>query len=290
MRKESIKLLDDHPDQIFFVLILILGALLITLLKSFAINAFIPVLISISLIVAYCYISYSYQRFTLPPERVGDNAYYLGFLFTLISLSNALYHYADSENASKLIADFGVALGSTITGVVARTVFHQLRLDIEQIEMGVRESLTESAMNARAQIENLNQEVALMIVELNQTVSGIVKQTSELSLTLANNNDLMISKLVGLSKGISTEVESLEQGVRASLRGFPIKLENELSSLTNRIKAIEISSDAFIQMNKNIINLNNSIELLILNHEKLNANKSISYSSLLGLYLKSKIK
>lgn len=290
MRTESIKLLDDHPDQIFFVSILILGALIITLLKSFAITAFVPVFFSISLIVAYCYVSHSFQRFTLPPERIGDNAYYLGFLFTLISLSNALYHYADSQNASKLIADFGVALGSTITGVVARTVFHQLRLDVEQIEFGVRESLTESAMNARAQIENLNQEVTLMVQELNQTVSGIVMQTSELSIALAKNNELMLRNLDDVTKEIAKEADALQEGVRTSLRSFPIKLDTEFTSLTKKINAIEIPSDAFTHMNNHILNLNKSLEELISNHEKFNNNQSISYASLLGLYLKSKIR
>lgn len=290
MRTESIKLLDDHPDQIFFVSILVLGALVITILKSFAITAFVPVFFSISLIVTYCYVSHSFQRFTLPPERIGDNAYYLGFLFTLISLSNALYHYADSENASKLIADFGVALGSTITGVVARTVFHQLRLDVEQIEFGVRESLTESALNARAQIENLNQEVTLMVQELNQTVSGIVKQTSDLSIELAKNNEAMLRNLDSVSKEIAKEAEALEQGVRTSLQSFPTKLNIELSALTRKINDIEIPSEAFVIMKSHILDLNKSLEALISSHEKFNNNESISYSSLLGLYLKSKLK
>lgn len=290
MRTESIKLLDDHPDQIFFVSILILGALVITILKSFAITAFVPVFFSITLIVSYCYVSHSFQRFTLPPERIGDNAYYLGFLFTLISLSNALYHYADSENASKLIADFGVALGSTITGVVARTVFHQLRLDVEQIELGVRESLTESALNARAQIENLNQEVMLMVQELNQTVNGIVKQTSELSIELAKNNEDMLRNLDSVSKEILKEAEALEQGVRTSLQSFPTKLNIELSALTRKINDIEIPSEAFVHMKSHILDLNKSLEALISSHEKFKNNESISYSSLLGLYLKSKLK
>jgi hypothetical protein len=290
MRNESITLLDDHPDQVFFVSILILGALLITLLKSFSVTAFVPVFFSITLIVTYCYVSHTFQRFTLPPERIGDNAYYLGFLFTLISLSNALYHYADSENASKLIADFGVALGSTISGVVARTVFHQLRLDVEQIEFGVRESLTESAMNARAQIENLNQEITLMVQELTQTVGNIVKQTTDLSSELAKNNETMILQLGSITKEIAKNAEELEAGVRSSLGSFPPKLDAELAILTSKINGIEVPSKTFDELSRHIKDLNSSLADLLVSQEKYKNEESISYAGLLALYLKSKMK
>ena len=65
-------------------------------------------------------------------ERAGDNLYYLGFLFTLVSLIHALIHLFMLESRDTpldertyiLIGNFGVALLSTIAGILGRLILH----------------------------------------------------------------------------------------------------------------------------------------------------------------------
>ena len=65
-------------------------------------------------------------------DRAGDNLYYLGFLLTLISLIYALvslFLFDDSgssltERTSILIGSFGIALLSTVFGILGRIILH----------------------------------------------------------------------------------------------------------------------------------------------------------------------
>lgn len=75
-----------------------------------------------------------YYRSDSPREldRTGDNLYYLGFLFTLISLIHALINLflfeesgADlAERTYTLIGSLGIALMSTVAGILGRIILH----------------------------------------------------------------------------------------------------------------------------------------------------------------------
>ena len=62
------------------------------------------------------------------PEEEGDNVYYLGLLFTLVSLMFSLVELfgADTdavrsaENIRDLLKNFGIALTSTVVGIAGR--------------------------------------------------------------------------------------------------------------------------------------------------------------------------
>lgn len=75
-----------------------------------------------------------------PRERLGDNAYYLGFFFTLTALMSAFYQYAgigetsvaggnqDAPSVDKIlqvVSKGGLALSTTIIGISIRAVFRQ---------------------------------------------------------------------------------------------------------------------------------------------------------------------
>ena len=68
------------------------------------------------------------------PEEEGDNVYYLGLLFTLISLMFALVELFGSDtsavrNAEKirvLLENFGIALTSTVVGIAGRVAVAEL--------------------------------------------------------------------------------------------------------------------------------------------------------------------
>ena len=64
-------------------------------------------------------------------QTAGDNLYYLGLLFTLVSLILALIQLfvwdrgtSVDERAYELIGNFGVALFSTVAGILARILMH----------------------------------------------------------------------------------------------------------------------------------------------------------------------
>jgi hypothetical protein len=77
----------------------------------------------------------------------ADNLYYLGFLFTIVSLGSTLFTF-DANNASSLasslIPSFGVALSTTIVGLLLRTLLLPHVIDIGQQDQAARVQLYEA--------------------------------------------------------------------------------------------------------------------------------------------------
>lgn len=91
-------------------------------------------LAALAAVVVIVVLGFHYRRLRIPggSERAGDNLYYLGFLFTLISLMYALVELflvqgQDASLAERtyiLIGNFGIALLSTIAGILGRLILH----------------------------------------------------------------------------------------------------------------------------------------------------------------------
>lgn len=70
------------------------------------------------------------------PLRAGDNVYYLGLLYTLISLGYVLVALFlvdpgrdSNEKIDELVGSFGIALSSTLFGIIGRIYLHNLQKD-----------------------------------------------------------------------------------------------------------------------------------------------------------------
>lgn len=121
-------------------------------LKLAGVHPFWSAGFSAAVLCAYAGITYATTPLRLEPEAIGDNCYYLGFLFTLTSLSVTLYFVVEAGEADRaqlipeVISGFGVALSSTIMGVFLRVLMMQFRVDIVSRE---KETRLEMDMQAR---------------------------------------------------------------------------------------------------------------------------------------------
>lgn len=121
------------PDRGLFLLAATLGFAGIMAARFTGVSG-LPVAIgAVGLIGLYALIAGLAGWFATEPDRLGDNCYYLGFLFTLASLSAALITVEQQPRAMRgdlieaLIGSFGVSLLSTVAGIALRAVFLQLR-------------------------------------------------------------------------------------------------------------------------------------------------------------------
>lgn len=111
-------------------------------------TAWAAIVFAIATIVAYAFYAWRTPQSDVGIDQAADNAYYLGLVFTLLSLVFALLQvsglldirttYSESSERPKLVLDllpdFGLALLSTIAGIIARVVLQQRRSDIEDAE------------------------------------------------------------------------------------------------------------------------------------------------------------
>lgn len=112
-----------------------------------------------AIIVAYWAIVAAVPALRIREDQLGDNCYYLGFLFTLASLAYALYQFGGSSgqgggDVDQIVANFGLALGSTITGILLRVLINQARRDVLETEQDARMALAEAVVRLRTHIDD----------------------------------------------------------------------------------------------------------------------------------------
>ena len=107
-------------------------------------------------------------------EIIGDNCYYLGFLFTLTSLAVTLYQLSGLENANVLrdiISGFGVALSSTIVGVALRVWFFQSRSGLIELNRDTMHDLQKATRKFRLNVTASLQDMKRFSIESTQLAS-----------------------------------------------------------------------------------------------------------------------
>lgn len=104
-----------------FLLIFISGSVLIMLGAFFHYELLVLFLILMFMSSYFFFGSYLVKSSSVSKEQFADSNYYLGFLFTLVSLSSSLIWIALEESyLNNLIELFGVALISTVFGLFVR--------------------------------------------------------------------------------------------------------------------------------------------------------------------------
>lgn len=109
-------------DRASFLGVFLIGVVIIILAGSGRAEApvglpWAVLVMLIVLMVAYACLSH-YRKV----RHWGDMCYYMGFLFTLVSMMAALRQYTAGTSLDEIIPTFALALGTTVTGLVLRVV------------------------------------------------------------------------------------------------------------------------------------------------------------------------
>lgn len=176
------RFVDDMPDKGLFLIVAIIGFGGIVFLKrlggeglganwpSWLRSSDTIAAAAVSLMLIYGLIALRMPAVRLRPDRLGDNFYYLGFIFTLASLSAALIQFRSGIQINDILGSFGIALVTTIAGIIGRVVFLQMRSEIDDVEEAVRRDLATTASDLRAQLGETIREFETFRTSLLQTL------------------------------------------------------------------------------------------------------------------------
>ena len=171
----------------------------------------------------------------------ADNAYYMGFLFTMISLSYALYSIkidGDTIDVKQLIQSFSVALSATIWGIFLRILISPRRQDIDAEETAARSALEESVLGFSKVLNESTQ---------------IVKETYESH----------VSRFAGVISNASNVIER-------DINSFNLKITNVFRELINTFEVVipqtlSRTNDAFLahsdQLESNISRIQKTVDV-----------------------------
>ena len=155
-----------------FVVILIGGLISIITGVVFS-SVILSVVIPFSLVFIYAASTVKAKHTDLSKAKIGDSCYFLGFSFTLISLSVALINLGQQEadiNIRGIVGGFGAALATTLAGLLCRLWFTTLASSFLSSKDKLEEEIESAMRSFSMQLQSLVDEVNMSITTIGATI------------------------------------------------------------------------------------------------------------------------
>ena len=212
------RIIGEVEHKILLLAAFLVGIVGIVFLKLQSYPIYLTISWPICVIIAYPVIMLA-AKYRGLYEKIGDNCYYLGFVFTLTSLAVTLYFLYGSDNEGTpdqlpmrdVISGFGVALSSTIAGIVARVLMLRMAPDIAEQESQARVDFDLAVRDFR--------------VHLRMSVGELRRYSVETSQILAEQRDAVREAMAQAAEAHKGAMDSST----AALTGFFEDTEKKLA-------------------------------------------------------------
>jgi hypothetical protein len=240
------------PDKGLFALFALAGFCSIILLKTAtAFPSLAVAIIGIGAMVSYGLLAWRLPAVQIRPDRLGDNFYYIGFIYTLASLSAALLQIRSGDQIGELLGNFGIALATTVVGVAGRVLFVQMRGELDDVEAKVRRDLAATSADLRGQLMLALRDFEVFRTGVFQASSeAIQKATEQAHTTIATIAAAGADAVNSAGQDAKRQAELMSQmmmRVNQALADLPAlgnvdlpseRLEKRLAALTEELAAI----------------------------------------------------
>lgn len=257
MRQPPKRIHDVNPrlglDRSAFVLTFLIGMGGGLVLKLNGAQPILAAAYSAVVLLGYAFVSWRGGRLKLDPESIGDNCYYLGFLFTLGSLAVTLYQVASPATGTtqadvipSVISGFGVALSSTIVGVFLRVLMMQMRPDFVAVEHEARTELSNAIRDFRTQLATSTRDMKSFAVEsIQHAVERDARLRSDTEGFIKRSNDKLVAAqealLSRLEEAATKTAETISEETAAAFERTASSLEEPLLKLGKTVDRLERS-------------------------------------------------
>lgn len=246
-----LRMFSDMPDKGLFVGFIAAGFLLIFGVKTYvwsyarAHDYTLEITIGTAvLMIAYGVLAYRIPAVRMRSDRLGDNFYYMGFIFTLASMSAALIQLRGGEDVGALIGSFGIALVSTILGIAGRVTFVQMRTEVEDIEERVRQDLLSASNELRGQLGAAIRDLESFRTGAQQAIHERLQESVD-AFSETTRTQLVEIKTAVEKTILSTQAAFAgHQETASRLTAIGDEVSQSAERLASRLDAIEISPDA----------------------------------------------
>ena len=214
----------------------LIGAVGIIILKQLHVNQLFVTAFPVAIMLVYAVRSASKPQYLR--GRVGDNLYYLGFLYTLVSLGVSLFEFSLIDESigkiTQIITNFGISIASTIFGIFFRVFFNQS-------EEG--EAPKEAVSNFGNAVSDLRKGISTLNGELRE-FSNFRTELEQILRESADRQKKAISQFeVSVTHFTKTVEESRDQ-LQVNLDSFVNTVSDLNAQVSNLDSALKASSDA----------------------------------------------
>ena len=228
---------------VFFFTFVVIGFAVLSLAKLSALMPIVLVAISAGLMATYAFCIVFVPATKLRLDVAGDNMYYLGFLYTLSSLAVAI----SISEAEQILANFGVAISSTIIGIAARVAFNQMRVDPNDVEQASRVELSEATKRVTG--------------ELNDTILQLTKFRTMTMQVMAEGYEDVQKNVESAAQEIFQSLEETSKKNATVLSELGENTSAEQAKLSDSIHNLRASNEELISANRAMLsNINSASE------------------------------
>ena len=249
----------ERLDTVLLITAFIGGVGASLILKAMGFPPYIPAIAAGACIIAYAVATYTSSAARLEPEQIGDNSYYLGFCITLASLAYTLYSLGSAANDAAILGDvisgFGVALSSTVVGVMTRVVLLQFRVDLVARDKEARSQLNHVMRSFHSEMQASVLSTREAIVQIRQTLEEHTEATIKNNMRMQESYETRIETLVGVAV---SEVASAMQEVVDSGKDMNKRLS--ASSRANMATAEKAITDTIETITNNLRSATETLE------------------------------
>ncbi len=215
-RIKAVERAADNSAPVIFGIFTCLGVAFIIGAKAWGQSPFIVTTVPVLLMGAYAAMIVFARGLRLRSDQTGDNFYYMGFIFTLVSLGTSLYQYSSGGGVDDIIRNFGVAVASTIAGIVLRIMFNQVRRDPIEFEAASRLDLAEASRKVRRELDGIQYEIAHSRRSSQQMAQETFDETR--------------TQLVAMGKAAAEAVEAIRAAAVTGVEGTAEQISGNYSS------------------------------------------------------------
>ena len=235
-------------DHFLFLFAVILGASAILALKSGIVFVphidFLGIALPVIVMILYGVAVSTIPRIRLRLDQAGDNLYYLGFTYTLCSLAITLYRFHATEGAADyIVSNFGIALATTIVGVVARVWLHQMREDPLELEREARSEITEAVGRLRAEIDQAVREFNHFNRTLQQSAREAIEAQGQVALESLDKSTKQYAEVTLRALGHLEGCFGDFQKQAVELNTNSARIATALTAFSKRIEEIDAPRD-----------------------------------------------
>jgi hypothetical protein len=236
--------LADVADKYLFFAVFLIGSGMMILLKWQGYSQFIVTVLPVTAMLMYGLYVLLAPKYRLRSDRAGDSLYYLGFLFTMVSLAYSLYEFGGPQAATQdIITNFGIALSTTIVGLMLRVAYHQMREDPFDIERESRLDLAGAAGTLHGTLlQAVNDFSALRLATTQAVNEAVTDATGRMLDTLDHGTASWKENAVALSELVGNATKELSEQHKNTLLAAR-RITDALQRLSTRVDQVEIPSE-----------------------------------------------
>lgn len=171
-------------------------------------------------------------------DQAGDNCYYLGLIYTLASLSYAIWTFDPADTATTIVQGFGIALTTTIAGLILRVFFNQGRPDLENVEEQTRLEMTDAVIRLKAELGDVVRQLNDFSRVVQQSMLELQQSTTKSIQTFTNDT----------VQGLGIVVEAATSTIREEANDFAARSKKYSTTFDKLLLKLDQHADGISLM------------------------------------------